>query len=105
MRERKSRRVVSCRAAPSRSSGSSGNGRLLLLEALHGDGPGGSSSGAEAAADADLLVLDQDRAGPDPGDEHRSELARARRRLADQTGREDLDAVLGTDVLASAAED
>src|SRR5437667_10050655 len=70
-------------------------GRRILIddsiEAAHGDGADRAARRAEAAADADLFVLEHDRAG-----------ARQRRRAR---GRHDHDAVLGADVLASAAED
>src|SRR5512141_2877384 len=93
-------------------SGSSDTGALLGhvervedVEALHRDRPGRAAQRAEPAADADLLVLDPDGALGAPLDEDRRQLARAGRKLDDVARRNDLDAVLGADVLAAAAED
>src|SRR5512140_2907688 len=90
-------------------SGSSDTGALPRVgedvEALHGDGPGRAAQRAEAASDADLLVLDEDGALGTPFDEDRRQLARADRELDDVRRGNDLDAVLGADVLAAAAED
>src|SRR5712692_5474382 len=104
------------RVRKSRRSGRSGPGArgscgwsithtLQGAEALHGDRPDGAAGGAEAAADADLLVLDHDGAGAGSLDQDRGQLPRRLRQVPDGRGGDDLDAVLGADVLAAAAED
>src|ERR1019366_1190866 len=104
---KKSRRVgvsSSSTSGPNIPS-SSGNVALLSVEAAHGDRAHGTTHRAESAANADLFVLEHDRAHPPVFEKDRRELARVSRQRENASRWNDGDAMLRTDVLASAAED
>src|ERR1700686_44822 len=103
---KKSRRVgVSSSTSGPNIPSSSGNVALLSLEAAHGDGPHGTAHRAETAADADFFVLEHHRAHPTVFEKDRRKLDSIGRQRDHARRGDDGNAVLGTDVLAAAAED
>src|SRR5450830_1113721 len=89
---KKSRRVdFSSLSSMSSVVSRSGNDVLLSREAAHGDGADRAACCAEAAADADLFVLEHYRADAPVLDQDGGQLARVRRQKCDPRRRQDLD--------------
>src|SRR5437867_2501503 len=99
MRFRKSRRAGSSGRSFGPRPPSSSTVPLLRGEALHGDRPGGTARRAQTAADADLLVLEDDGSFAPALHHDGGDLLRPGGQLAHQGGGDDFDAILGADVL------